>query len=609
MSYNPSRRDYIFVVVSAFSLIMGLTLGLEAGEWVIRKLSYWVLLLSSGAFLYSLYRLASTQRTKLLNTVRSLAEGWSGLFLLSAMVAIFILQPGSYKVVMDEPLLVASSRQMHLEKELYVPKSCYELGGAYYNFDGYVDKRPGFFPYLLSLLHSFTGYRSTQGFVLNALLVPAFILLIAWISDRLWPGFGRFFGPLLALTVPLYAVLANSSGYDFLNLVLLLAILLLALEFYKNPGTWAMNALLWAAVLAAHTRYESVLYLIPVVLIVFIRFIQTERSFTNWITCLVPIALVPVVLLFRVIGQQEDPLQLREGDVSAFSFDHLWTNLLSAAEFFFHFGDEHPNSWLISILFVASFLAWLIVALRRLQSGRKLNKTTAWPVYALMGAGLLAFICTILFYHWGQLNDFAATRLALPIVTAALLTVVAIGGCVVTGKWQKRSLALLCVGYFAVVTVPASLGTDYLDGYPPARWSHWLKDKALKYKDDNVLFITQQRLIPMVEEVSAITVGKALGAKEKIALHHQIGTFSSILFVQLLVANETGSVVEAIPLGDHFDLKELDKHSIGAGQIVVLSELEVVHLTESEKERMDLNALADLDLSMDWFKIIPATLP
>lgn len=608
MSYNLRAPDYAFALVGLSSLLFGLVLELSAAEWVIRHLSYWVLLLSLGAFLCSLYGAFKKQRTLLAEGVQTIFAGWMPVFLLLLVVAIYTLQPSGYKVVMDEPLLVASSRQMHLEKELYVPKSCYELGGAFYNFDGYVDKRPGFYPFVLSLLHSLTGYRSSQGLVANALLVPIFVVLVAFLSDRVWPKWGKFFGPLLLLTVPLIPIVANSSGYDFLNLVLLCATLLLALLYYQRPGEASLNALLWSAVLLVHTRYESALYLLPVLLIVLLGFWRSGRSSVSWLTCLVPIAFIPVLLLIRYIRSLEDPLQIREGYEAEFSLNYLSENLQSAFEFFFQFGGQQPNSWLLSVFFIVAVVLAPLVILRGLKT-RKPSQPSAGPVYALFALGLFAYLGLIFFYHWGQLTDFAATRLALPMIIAQLLLAVAVVGAIVRQSRFAWALPLGLIVYFSSITAPLCLKTDFLDAYPPAKRAAWLQGETLNYKEKNVLFIAQQRLIPVLEEVSAISIGRALAAKEKLALHHRIGTFSKILVVQLLLPNETGEWVEEIPLGAHFKLSEISRHPVGQGQQVVLSELKVIQLTEAEQARMDLDALANFDLQMDWYRVIPATLP
>lgn len=609
MSYKTSPEVYAFAGAGLCSLMLAAALGLATAEWIVRHATYWILLFSVAAFIYSVYRAMLEQGAGFSEWAQAFSGRRYVLLLTLVVAALYLLQPSGYKVVMDEPLLVASSRQMHLEKELYVPKSCYELGGAFYNFDGYVDKRPGFFPFLLSLLHDFTGYRSSQGFVLNAMLAPLLVLFVATLSARLWPNYGKYLGPLLVLTVPLFSIVANGSGFDLLNSVLLLLILLLALQFNEQPGRWAGSALIWASVLAAHTRYESVLYLVAVFLIILLRSYSEKRSFFHWTICFVPFALLPVALLFRVIGGQDDPLQLRDNASAAFSFEYFGQNLKSAADFFFHFGSEQPNGWFLSALSVVALCAGAFLLIKGARKSARAGHSPLWPVYGLLGLGLLAYAGTVFFYHWGQLDDPAASRFALPIILAQILIVIAVCGRLPASKTLAWVLGLSCLACFSVLTLPTALKTHYLETYPAAKWAQWQKAKALQYQDENVLFITQQRLVPVLEEVSAISIGKALGAKEKIAFHHQLGTFNKILFVQLYFPGQNGDLIPAIPLGSDFTLNELERHSIGRGRVVVLSELQVVRLSPAEKRRLDAMDYRDFNLSMDWFHIIPDTLP
>lgn len=597
-----------FIVSAVAALCIGFFLSLDASEWLVRHGSYWLLLTAVVCFGLSLIRLLRREDADLRHTLLELSSRPTLLFLLLVTVLLFVLQPSVFKVLMDEPLLVSSSRQMHFERELYVPKRGYELGGVFYTFDGYIDKRPGFFPFLLSVLHDVTGYRSSQGFVLNAILVPFFVGLTALICHRLWPFCGRFIGPLLLLTAPLFAVFASSSGFDFLNLCLILLLVALAQEYARAPSQASLGAMLWCGVLLAHTRYESALYLLPIGIIALLGWKRAEQVLVHWTTWLIPIVLTPVLLLVRLIGAEEDAFQMREGTTAAFGVEHIGTNLQAMLEFLFETGDRYPNSWFLSVLF-AGALVFYVYQRFRLQAPMSRKQKADQMVYRFMLVGVIAYLLLILSYHWGQVTDFAAMRLAMPLVLAQLLFVVAM---LARMKWSKGSFRIFVastVVYFCGVTLPVCARTDFMESYPAARWAAWLNEKVDERRDDNVLIVTQQRLIPVINEVSAITLGKALGAKEKLAFHHQLGTFTKILFVHLEQQNANGDLVPAIPLEGHFTLSEMERHPIGLGNEVVLSQLRVVHLSLEEKERMELNAPEAMDLSREWFKIIPETLP
>src|SRR5450432_4297934 len=75
-----------------------------------------------------------------------------------------------FKIGMDEIMLLGTSMSMHLDKTVLVPVRGNDIQGTFAILDGMMDKRPLFFPFLVSLLHDLTGYRPANAFVLNGTL-------------------------------------------------------------------------------------------------------------------------------------------------------------------------------------------------------------------------------------------------------------------------------------------------------------------------------------------------------------------------------------------------------------------------------------------------------
>src|SRR5688572_25075451 len=72
-----------------------------------------------------------------------------------------------FKILMDELVLNATSMSMHFDRHVFVPMKAQYIDGEYIVFGGVMDKRPLFFPFLLSILHDVTGYRPGNVFILN----------------------------------------------------------------------------------------------------------------------------------------------------------------------------------------------------------------------------------------------------------------------------------------------------------------------------------------------------------------------------------------------------------------------------------------------------------
>jgi len=298
---------------------------------------------------------------------------------------------------------------------------------------------------------------------------------------------------------------------------------------------------------------------------------------------------------------------VRGGDGPAFSADYLGRNLEAAAGYFFNFGTAQPNSLLLSALFLAALPPAVLFAWR---AGAGLRKAESAAV-GLFAAAVLVNTGLLAFYHWGEIDDFAASRLVLPFILFQLGLVTWVAGRIC----RKPSIAGLALGlvalYFVAFTRPVCAKTDFLEHYPATRWALWLREKALEAKAESPLFVTQQRLVPVVEEVSAISIGNALGAKPQLALHHRLGTFGGILFVHLQVDPTGGErrFVEDISLEPHFELKERERFRLDRYREIVLSELIAVKFAPGEADRLDLAPLGEVDLSKEWFELMPLTLP
>jgi hypothetical protein len=96
--------------------------------------------------------------------------------------------PYSYKVLYDEFVLQNTALNLHQLREVGTTVRGYELEGAFAAFGSYLDKRPFFFAFLVSLLHDTTGFREANAFALNTALLPVILLLTWALARRLMPA-------------------------------------------------------------------------------------------------------------------------------------------------------------------------------------------------------------------------------------------------------------------------------------------------------------------------------------------------------------------------------------------------------------------------------------
>lgn len=584
--------------------------GPELAGVIARKSTYWFLFIAFALFLFSIWRCLGNLNFRV--GVRAFLRPRLLVFVAAVSLLFLVMQPSSYKVVMDEPVVVGTSYQMHAARELSVPDTAYTIGGVFYVIESYVDKRPGFFPFLLSLLHDFTGYRSNQGFILNALLVPVFVLLLAWTGHQFWPNAGGYAAALLALTVPLFADCMNGSLFDLLNVVMILATFALSVHYLRCPGPERLNLLLLCAVLLAHTRYESALYVLPVAGVVFFGWWRAGKIVLSATAALIPLFFIPLALLLGSFKESPDQWQMRGEDAQAFSVGFLRENLESAARFFFQFGNEQPNSLILSVLFVVALAAALVLVLFRRRPASAFGREAAvvFPSLAI-GGGVLFGMVLILCYHWGQLDDYAATRLAMPFIVLQILTVVVVAGrCLRSNAWAVAFFGV-CIIYFVADTRKTCAAQDFSALNPAAKLAHWTQGKIREHKDEGALFITQQRMLAFNEGFSGTTLIEALAHKSRLHLHQTVKTFNHIYFIYLL-ENQGDLRLSPFPsdlIESNFDLTVLDTFAIDPFRRAAFARLDQVKFGEGEKPSVDMSLFEGVEDPSEWLNLIPSTLP
>jgi hypothetical protein len=139
-----------------------------------------------------------------------------------------------FKIVMDEVMLVGTSMSMHFTRTVLTPIRGGDVQGAFVIFEGMMDKRQLFFPFLVSILHDLTGYRPENAFVLNAILTFVFLGLVNALGRKLAGRMAGWLGVALFAGLPLLAQNATGGGFELLNIVMILATMLLGARFIER---------------------------------------------------------------------------------------------------------------------------------------------------------------------------------------------------------------------------------------------------------------------------------------------------------------------------------------------------------------------------------------
>jgi hypothetical protein len=439
-----------------------------------------------------------------------------------------------FKVLMDELVLGGTSMTMHFDRDVFVPMKAHELDGEYIIFGGILDKRPLFFPFLVSVLHDMTGYRPSNVFVLNGIL--SFILLaLVGRTGRLLSGstFGGALALLLLAGAPLLGLSATGGGFDLLNVAMICVLLLACDNFLRRPSANAQNLLLLSTVLLAQTRYESAVFVAATGFVLLLGWWRERKPRFSW-----GLAAAPLLLL--TIPLQNKLFSLRPGYWSSaledepFSPKFFLGNLGHAVNFLFSLNDFQPTSLPLAIAGVTCTPFAFIFLLRRWKGTVLAPDQSA---FLATGTAMIANTGLLMFYFWGQLDDFVATRLALP-----LLLLFALSSAFVLGRWfaqrQNLRVGVLVVSmlWLWLVAIPFSAKANATKGFLSFNEVQ-LQERFISAHPGRILFVISRPLPAILQRRPAMTLGMLNERPVEMEHHLKLRTFDDVFVMQRLQIN------------------------------------------------------------------------
>jgi len=497
------------VVVSAGAVWLGLYPSPEAAvDWSIASGTYWMGALSLG-FAISLWLWVRRNKAVIL---RHWLVGVGALIWVVLVGSVFLpLEPRADKVYMDEPLQVGISQGMHLDRLVQYPVRAHWIEGELTVLNSAFDKRPYLYPFGVSVLHDLTGYRSDNAFFLNHLLCVALlwmVFVVVWIQTRSLMGAGA--ASLLLGSVPELVRLANGAGIDVLNLAGVALFVLLSLLYLRKPDAVSGLLLVAGSLLLCYGRYESVLVVFPVALLLLWGSWRSGRWTWHWLMLLAPVLLVPY--LWRHALFALDPVQLQffshPDKESLYSLSYIPQHLLHAGRYFFSLDPALSNGIVLSVVGILSglFLLWrffLSPGVER-ESG---DAPRQWGVVLSLLA--LAHFGLLMAYFFAELDDLRVSRLSLPhYLPLALWAGVAIGCC----RSGRVRVALAVAALVAVggVERPKIAAHAYSKEYYPSAQRDILREwKASLQNGENEvlpLLLCLEPFVPISEGIAALSV-------------------------------------------------------------------------------------------------------
>jgi len=468
-----------------------------------------------------------------------------------------------YKIAMDEYILASTARNMHETREVVATSRVEGFGNQYQAADVFVDKRPWFYPFVVSVLHDLGGYRPYHPFLVNALGGLAILALAFGLGYSFAGRKGGALAVLLWASLPLLAQNATGAGMELFNLLMVLAVLLLATKYLQDPTCQREGALSLTAVLLTYTRYESALFLLPVLLVILLGWWRKGRILLSWGSVCGLLLLVGVVSQIRAYAGNEGAWELTDGATTAFSLVHLQTNLPHALGFFFNLDDDLANSLLLSIAGVIALIAFPFL-LRTEWRGYWKHRTVG-TVAAVFIPFLVVQLLVVVGFHAGRLDSPFVSRYALLFHVAAILAILALAE-YVGARWKTFwPASLATAGLFVFTfTLPANAKEIFSNRNFAIREQQWLESMDGETLRRSALVLDRFTIPWSLRDIEARHPEWATEHAGRIVEEVRLGKYPAVYFVERSHYTGKGfspSLAQAAELHEIFEMELVAERS------------------------------------------------
>jgi len=614
------KRFILLGLVTLLALIIGFVdfRGLVALD-VVRYAGYWVIALCFALFVWQL----------------AVSLKGAGVWRLSRgewIIAIAIVLGGSsflhiheehgYKIVADEIVLALTGREMHEAREAVMIAKAYEYAGDFVPMVTLVDKRPLFFPFLLSLLHDLTGYRPANSFVLNALITVGLLGAVYFLGRYFERTWGGFVAVLLLCSIPLISQNATGGGFDLLNLLMIALTLGLGLRYAAIPNKNRLGAFVLSGVLLAQVRYESVLFIFPMGISILYIWWRERRIELPWPLLLSPLLLVMYPIQHNVFIISESTWQLGDvaGATTPFSVAYFYDNAGHAMNFFLSFDGMQPSCWWLGCIGMLALGFWGLNFYKHHRDIFTLRPMEA--VLCIFILSLMLHTLLMLCYFWGKWDDPVISRLSLPfhllLILVSLYTL---------SIWPKNTRAWGALACFSIAgiftfTLPAVAQHRYTQKNFAARSSNWVADYIQTLEGKSVLAIDDNvGLEWFLYGKSCITPESLAGRCDGFLYHFKNKSFDQFIVVQRAsVDTATGKRLISLKddLGPGITLELIQEKAFAPQNLIRISRIvgvdsDKLHAWAKERlqqQKLGVKYLTDSserlsELALEWLRSLP----
>ena len=578
-----SRRCWFFILSALAAIVLAfLAIPDPMAMSVVSNAGFWLVFVAFGIWTWSLWR---TLAPEVRGTHWRRVDWTSVAVVAVGGVVLLSHEQFGFKIVMDELMLLGTSMSMHLDKTVLTPLRGNDIQGAFVIVEGIIDKRPLFFPFLVSLVHDLTGYRPANAFVVNATLTFVFLGLI-FLTGRMIAGrIAGWIGVALFAGLPLLAQNSTGGGFELLNLVMMVAAMLLGARYVQKRDDPSLVAFCYSGMLLAQVRYESVIFLLPVVLLVAWVWFREREVRLPWPLLLAPLLMIHYPLQHRIFEIRTSAWEMfsKPGYTDPFSVRYIPENLEHAIKFFFGRASDQPNSLVLSALGCIAIPFFVLLVGKRLRT--LATESAANVAVTFFALGFLLQFGLMMCYFWGKFDDAVIRRLSLPTHLGMVIALIAILPQFAKPAVVRAVFALATVGLLAR-SVPSMAAHAYSQEYLPGRETAWRREFMASHPRHDYLMIDNDATLWVTHLVSSTPTVVATKRINDIAFHMRNRTFSDVfVFQRINIDPSTGrqTLREGDDLGPAFVLEPVVEQRL---QLLTVSRISRVKEIKSGAETL-----------------------
>lgn len=554
------KRGVLLVLTIALAVVLGrLSFKDEVAVNLFGDTAYWFVTAAVGIWVYVGCRMV--KRWELDFAAYRHDWPWLGVVLIVTFIGVFVHQEPGLKIINDEPSQLATAKSLFEAHEARVVVRMHDFGEGMSRLQGFVDKRPILYAWLVAQTHAVTGYRESNGFWVSRVLAVFTTLALYALGRRMAGAPGGAILAVLMLLPSMQSHLANAGGFEMMNLLFIVLIGLGIFWYFDRPDADTESWLVMTFVLLSGLRYESVIFAAPVVLAVLIVWWRGRAPELAWPVLCSPLFIVPRLWLQSVFDRG-DSWQLHskpEAGGKPFSLSFYYENVGHALNFAFSTEARSTNSVILSALGLGCVGFWVLQFTKRLRS-RQETSLAEWAPWVLW-VGLCLHLGLMMVYFWGQFDDPLTQRLALPVHLWLALPVVGVWALIQSRRQYERWVVGVLAAAFFIFTAPQLYINQFYLLNNTARIQNKIRDWLAANPAEHRLVINNLALSTWLSTNTAVVTSNALRSMpERIRFQWDKDTFSEVLALVREGYDPRVNEWQMLPedeLGPDFDFEEV----------------------------------------------------